>query len=211
MDSGNKGKGKGKKVPEAPPTRKVSTGGASTSEPDSWDWGMYPGVIDRVLDQVNQATCWAIPIVRAVQALLNIGVGLQQQIQLSVQHMVNNVVFCPDQGVANIKLSLNFMKNFGVCVESQCCHRGELQRRKCKHPKVHCYTVDSYIYSADIEDEDLVEIVRRQPVAAFMSFTDELLDYDIDRNWMFHRDRTEDGLFTPMHTVLIVGYGRHNG
>ncbi|XP_023633425.1 ervatamin-B [Capsella rubella] len=195
---------KGKQIYQGPPSRK--------KDDDSCDWRDYPGVIGHVLDQVDQATCWVIPIVRAVEALLNIGLCLQRQIELSLQHIVSEVDFSPNDGISNIKNALAYLKQSGVCVESQCSHRGELVKRKCKHPNVHYHRVDSYTYMTDIEDVDLEDIVRRQPVAALMPYDGGLMNYNINgSDWLYRHDRTVDGSFTPMHNVLIVGYGRHDG
>ncbi|EOA12736.1 hypothetical protein CARUB_v10028244mg, partial [Capsella rubella] len=151
---------------------------------DSCDWRDYPGVIGHVLDQVDQATCWVIPIVRAVEALLNIGLCLQRQIELSLQHIVSEVDFSPNDGISNIKNALAYLKQSGVCV--------------------HYHRVDSYTYMTDIEDVDLEDIVRRQPVAALMPYDGGLMNYNINGSDV-------NGSFTPMHNVLIVGYGRHDG
>lgn len=85
---------------------------------------------------IYTATCWAIPLVRALQAPLNIGVCSQQQVELSIQHIINNVKFCSSKGISNIKTALHFIKSSGVCVESQCRHRGEFVKRKCAHQEV---------------------------------------------------------------------------
>ncbi|KAG2333252.1 hypothetical protein Bca52824_004432 [Brassica carinata] len=182
---------------------------------DCWDWRDYYGVIGPVVDQRDQATCWAVAIVRAVQALLNIGVVMQQQLELSMQHIVNHVTFDAQKGISNIKNALSFMKSPGVCLESQCSSRGrgrQLVRKNCTHPPVINYhRVDSFTHLTDIEDADLEAIVRRQPVIGLIPFNGSLLDYDHTRNLIYQHDRTQDGPNPPVHNVLIVGFERRNG
>ncbi|KAL0843692.1 hypothetical protein Bca101_016938 [Brassica carinata] len=163
----------------------------------------------------TNATCWAVAIVRAVQALLNIGVVMQQQLELSMQHIVNHVTFDAQKGISNIKNALSFMKSPGVCLESQCSSRGrgrQLVRKNCTHPPVINYhRVDSFTHLTDIEDADLEAIVRRQPVIGLIPFNGSLLDYDHTRNLIYQHDRTQDGPNPPVHNVLIVGFERRNG
>ncbi|CAN6806704.1 unnamed protein product [Brassica oleracea] len=179
---------------------------------DCWDWRDYDGVIGPVIDQRDQATCWAVAIVRAVQALLNIGVVVQQQFELSIQHIVNHVAFNAEKGISNIKNALSFMKSSGVCLESRCSSHGrQLVRKNCTHPPVINYhRVDGFTHLTDIEDADLEAIVSRQPVIGLIPFNDRLLDYDRTMN-IYQHDRTQDGPNPPVHNVLIVGFGRRNG
>ncbi|CAH2069691.1 unnamed protein product [Thlaspi arvense] len=126
----------------------------------SWDWREYPGVLGPIVDQVCQAICWAVALVRTVQALFNIGVRLEQQLELSIQHIVNQV------------------KTSGL---------------------------------NDIEDADIEEMVRRQPVLALIPFTEALLDYNYRENWLYRHDRTQDSDSPILHNVIIVGYGDRHG
>lgn len=83
------------------------------------------------------ATCWAVAIVRVVQALLNIGVVVPQQLELSIQHIVNHVNFDAERGINNIRNALSFMKSSGVCLESRCrSHGRQLVRKNCTHQQV---------------------------------------------------------------------------
>ncbi|CAN8301649.1 unnamed protein product [Cochlearia groenlandica] len=213
---------KGKKIIEDPPRRsKARRGEASSSqvenveeneeEIDFWDWRLHPGILGPVVDQIEQATCWAVAVVRAVQALLNIGVILQLHEELSIQHIVNTVIFDSKTGITNMKNALNFMKANGVCKESQCRHRGEIKRRKCSHKEVNTYKVDSFTDLSEFEDVDLEELVRIQPLVALIPYTDDLMDYSFEDDWLYQHDRRNDEINTIMHTVLIVGYGNKNG
>lgn len=87
------------------------------------------------------AICWAMAvamaIVRAVQALLNIGVIMQQQLELFIHHIINHVKFDANEGIINLKNALSFIKSLGVLVESHCgSYDQQLVWRKCTHPRV---------------------------------------------------------------------------
>lgn len=65
---------------------------------------------------IYAAIYWAVAmvIVRAVQALLNIGVVMQQQLELFIHHIINHVKFDANESIINLKNALSFMKSPGV-------------------------------------------------------------------------------------------------
>lgn len=61
---------------------------------------------------------------------------MQQQRELSLQHIVNKLTFNSQEGISSNKKAMDFMRASGVCVESQCHHHGELVKRKCYHKEL---------------------------------------------------------------------------
>nr|VDC87688.1 unnamed protein product [Brassica oleracea] len=179
---------------------------------DCWDWRDYDGVLGPVIDQRDQATCWAVAIVRVVQALLNIGVVVPQQL-LSIQHIVNHVNFDAERDINNIRNALSFMKSSGVCLESRCSSHGrQLVRKNCTHQQhINYHKVDGFTHLIDVEDADLEDIVRRQPVIGLIPINDELHYYDFKRDMIYQHDRTTDPPDPAVHNVLTVGFGNRNG
>ncbi|CAH2069680.1 unnamed protein product [Thlaspi arvense] len=115
--------------------------------------------------------CWAIALVRAMQALLNINVSQANQMkELSIQHVVNSVPYEKD-GIHNMKKALAFAKNKGTCSSSQCPSKSfdgnVAESSVCRHP-IHTETIDDFVYISDVNDNELMALVAQQPVIGIL-------------------------------------------
>lgn len=65
------------------------------------------------------AICWAISIIRAIEALLNIGRQLSDQRTLSIQHLRNNVKYMENGLLDNLSADSHLIDQ-GVLDEGEC-------------------------------------------------------------------------------------------
>ncbi|KAL0673358.1 hypothetical protein Bca4012_001339 [Brassica carinata] len=118
-----------------------------------------------------------------------------------------------ERDINNIRNALSFMKSSGVCLESRCSSHGrQLVRKNCTHQQhINYHKVDGFTHLIDVEDADLEDIVRRQPVIGLIPINDELHYYDFKRDMIYQHDRTTDPPDPAVHNVLTVGFGNRNG
>ncbi|CAN8292239.1 unnamed protein product [Cochlearia groenlandica] len=171
--------------------------------PSEWDWRIYQGIISNVLDQKLEAICWAITLVRAIEALLNINVQLENQHTLSIQHLRNNVNYTAS-GILEPRSADNYILSQGVLDEGECSYARN--KTSCEHDDdVRRITVDDIVSLTNVDDMELREMVRRQPVIGILPHFGLLSTY---RHGIYSGPKHIPSCdTTPTHAVLIVGYG----
>ncbi|EOA17840.1 hypothetical protein CARUB_v10006241mg, partial [Capsella rubella] len=175
--------------------------------PRRWNWSDYQGIVSNVLDQRDEAICWAIAIIRAIEALFNIGRRLSDQRTFSIQHLRNNVKYTAT-GLLDPLKSDSHLKEHGVLEEGQCSYARTAST--CEHgDDVAGMLIDDIVTNYDVDDIELVRMVRRQPVVGILQLNNELANYT---NGIYNIRRPPASTPLGSHAVLIVGYDEdHRG
>ncbi|KAG7580794.1 Papain-like cysteine peptidase superfamily [Arabidopsis suecica] len=167
------------------------------------DWTLIKGfIIGLVLDQKKDDICWAIVLVRLVQAIYNIGRPIAQQYVFSIDELVDQIKGDEDKSfkLSNLNLALNHIKKHGVMkkpsTSSGSEKAGALGLRVKKDLKLY-KDVDAAFVQAKVD---------RFPVGLSLEVTEEFEYLPKDKIYILPKKR-EIRPDTRLHMVLVVGYG----
>ncbi|XP_010552066.1 PREDICTED: macrodontain-1-like [Tarenaya hassleriana] len=178
--------------------------GDDDDEEEKWDWRSHYGIVGDIIDQGEEAVCWAFAIVRVVEALYNIGQTLYLRKYFSIQHLVNEVPY-EKTGILNCKRAFDHVIKHGLIQEEKCKFVGK--KFVCKHnTNFNRTTVDNFVTVHNVDDTELLLLVRRQPIVGILDLTDELQDYTTG---LYRGSGSTPNRGT--HAVVIVGFGVENG
>ncbi|CAA7033870.1 unnamed protein product [Microthlaspi erraticum] len=224
-EGGDGAGGRGKDKISAKKSKKKASASASTStrklskDEDTWpkdlpddfehyerNWNNY---LRAAMLQGFLGFCWAVAIVRCIEALLAITRNVV--VELSPQHLVNNTRN-KDKTTGEVRKYneiRRFLTNQGLVIERACPYSGKMNQDcpksclKCDEPVVKIREL-VYIKGKEVNEKELIKMVDRRPILAVVEAYTSFQDY---KSGIYEgsTDHKEGSL--GRHVVIVSGFG----
>ncbi|CAA7062474.1 unnamed protein product [Microthlaspi erraticum] len=177
------------------------------------DWSETSRVLREVVNQGNRDDCWVHATTKSIEAELKIKFDLD--VTLSAKHLYHGIEKKKNSdAVKNFEEIGDFLKHEGIVQEKDCeCEKRTAKKDPCakkiKEKTVRILKIDELVKTTNVDEEELIQLVKLRPVVASINATKEFKGLMGDG--IFIGNETSKKKTKGNHVVLITGYGSNDG